>query len=97
MSDVAEQLSPAERTAAREIFSGQAQDADGNPIEACHYCGGIHTRVARLPADRQPCPRIKRIERHVDGTVLVVEFWPPGDWETDVVFPRDAFDEDDET
>lgn len=89
-------LSPAERAEAREIFSGAATDPDGNPIEACHYCGGLHGRVARLPADQQPCPRVKRIERHPDGTVLAVEYWPPGTWEIDIVFPRDAFDEDDD-
>ena len=87
-------LSPEEKADARAIFTGAATDGGGNPIEACHYCGGLHARVAGLQPDWQPCPRIKRIERHVDGTVLVVEHWPPGIWETDVIFPRDAFDDD---
>lgn len=80
-------LSEEEKEVARSIFEGAA---DGR--SACHFCAGIHDPVAELPATRQPCPRLKRIEWHPDGTVLNVEYWPPGRWEEHVIFPRDVYD-----
>lgn len=80
-------LSDEEKEAAREIFEGRV---DGKT--ACHFCAGIHAAVAGLEAHRQPCPRIRRIERHPDGTVLVLEFWPPGRWESSVIFPEDVYE-----
>lgn len=82
------ELSSEAKDAAREIFEGRV-DGKG----ACHFCAGIHSSVAGLDPKWQPCPRIKRIERHVDGSVLVVEFWEPGLWEGDVIFPSDVYDE----
>lgn len=81
-------LSDDERDAARSIFEGQVEGKS-----ACHFCAGIHATVAGLESHRQPCPRIHRIERHTDGTVLVLEFWPPGHWEDNVIFPHDVYDE----
>lgn len=81
-------LSAEDRAAAREIFEGRI---DGKT--ACHFCAGIHATVAALDPKWQPCPRIKRIERHPDGSVLAVEFWEPGIWEADVIFPSDAYDD----
>lgn len=75
---------------ARKVFRGEI---DGQT--ACHFCAGIHASVAKLRPHMQPCPRIKNVERHVDGTVLKLEFWPPKTWEHDVIFPKDVFDEDD--
>ena len=87
MADLTEQ----DKADARAIFEGKVEGRS-----ACHFCGGIHARVAGLEPHRQPCPRIKRIERHPDGTVLVVEHWPPGRWEGDIIFPDHAYgDEDD--
>lgn len=78
-------LTPEEKATARDLFE------DG---KACHFCAGLHDRVASLEPQMQPCPRIKRIERHTDGTtVLVLEFWPPGRWEADVLFPGDVYDD----
>lgn len=85
MSD-ADEFTEEQLLAARSIFEG-----DGDR-EACHFCAGIHAFVARLPADRQPCPRIRRVEWHPDGTVLNVEYWPPGRWETNVIFPNDVYE-----
>ena len=91
MSDIV-QLSAEEKADARAIFQGEVEG-----VTACHYCAGIHARVAGLAPDQQPCPRIKRLERHPDGSVTAVEFWPPGTWEFDTVFPHDAYDEDTDT
>ena len=63
--------------------------------EGCYYCAGLHDRVADLQPQDQPCPRIKRIERHADGSITVVEFWPPGTWEANILFPSSLYDEDD--
>lgn len=77
---------------ARRIFSGEE-----NGVSACWYCAGIHARVANLPAQFQPCPRIKRIEWAANGeSVASVEFWPSGQWESLVVFPGDAWDNEGE-
>lgn len=83
-------LTPSERAEARMIFEGRMEG-----VTACWYCGGIHTRVTNLPAQMQPCPRVKRIEWHHDGsTVLAVEFWANGEWEDSVVFPADVWDDE---
>ena len=77
-----------DKAQARDIFEGKLEG-----VSACQFCAGIHARVAGLASDWQPCPRIKRIERHSDGTILVLEHWPPGRWETNVIFPGDVYDE----
>lgn len=84
-----DQLTAEERETARAIFEGEIEGRS-----ACHFCAGIHSHVAGLPPQLQPCPRVKRVERHVDGTVLVVEFWRPGTWESDVIFPEDVYEDD---
>lgn len=93
------ELTAAEKAQARKLFDGQIVDAHGTVKTACIYCGGLHdgpgAPLPTLKPIEQPCPRIKRIERHLDGTVLTIEFWPPGAWESGTVFPRDV-NEDDE-
>lgn len=43
---------------------------------------------------RQPCPRVKRAVWHSDGTLLEVEYWPSGQWESaDIIYPRTVFSE----
>jgi hypothetical protein len=84
-------LSAEEQAAARAIFEGKAEGKT-----ACHFCAGIHATVANLPPSRQPCPRIKRIEWHPDGTVLVLEYHHPGDWaDENTIFPHDVYDAED--
>lgn len=74
---------------ARQIFEGRVEGKS-----ACHFCAGIHATVAGLAASRQPCPRVKRVEWHVDGTVLVVEYWSPSQWnDENTIFPHDVYDE----
>lgn len=74
---------------AREIFEGHA---DGKT--ACHFCAGIHASVAGLMPSRQPCPRVKRVEWHADGTVLVLEYWSPNLWnDENTIFPHDVYEE----
>jgi len=88
-----EPLSDHQKKLAREIFEGEIEGRS-----ACVYCAGIHSHVANVDAYWQPCPRIRRIERHPDGSILVLEFWPNGDWEDNVIFPDDVYDdEEDET
>lgn len=82
------ELTAADKASARAIFEGRTEGR-----AACQWCAGIHAQVAGLPPMWQPCPRIKRVERHTDGSVLVVEHWPPGTWEADVIFPADVYDE----
>jgi len=82
-------LSSAEKAAAKEIFEGELENRS-----ACVYCAGIHAHVAKLDAYWQPCPRIRRIERHPDGSILVLEFWPNGDWEQEVIFPDDVYEDE---
>lgn len=74
---------------ARQIFEGKVEGKS-----ACHFCAGIHATVAGLAFSRQPCPRVKRIEWHADGTVLVLEYWPPDQWnDEDTIFPNDVYGE----
>jgi len=76
---------------ARGVFAGEAKDPQGRIVKACYYCGGIHTRVVDVPEDWQlSCPRIKSMQRDSSGALLGVEFWPPGEWETNVIFPADV-------
>jgi len=66
---------------ARQIF------AEG---KACEDCGGIHSRA---------CPRVKRQvwlrTGPGAGQRTEVEFWPPGWDDTGIIWPEDAYDEDD--
>lgn len=71
------------------IFEGKVEDKS-----ACWHCGGIHSIVAKLRLDQQPCPRIKRVERNPDGFPLITEYWPPGTWEKDVLFLHQIYDDD---
>ena len=82
----ADELTEEEKQDARQIFEGKVEG-----VSACQFCGGLHGRVAGLSQHLQPCPRIKRIEYHPDGSVLVVENWEPGTWERDVVFPHHVY------
>lgn len=82
-------MSAEAKEAARLIFEGKQEGRS-----ACVYCGGIHVAVAGLDIWRQPCPRVKIME--IDGgQVKRVEFWPNGDWESNVVFPEDVYDDAD--
>lgn len=82
-------LTNEEQDAARAIFEGRIEGKT-----ACHYCAGIHATVANLTAARQPCPRVRRIEWHVDGTALNVEYWSPNEWaDENTVFPHDVYEE----
>lgn len=85
---MANDLDEEAKVAAQAIFDGKVQGRS-----ACYFCSGIHGVVAKLPAQEQPCPRIKRLVRGPGGTVQEVEFWPAGAWETNVVFPWDLSDE----
>lgn len=86
-------LTGEERDAAKLIFEGKVEGKT-----ACHYCAGIHATVANLAASRQPCPRIRRIEWHADGTVLNVEFWPPNEWaDENTIFPHDVYGDEEPT
>jgi hypothetical protein len=79
---------------ARKIFEGKTEGKSG-----CVHCSGIHDLVFRLPANRQPCPRVKSIKWHPDGTMLEVEYWPRGQWEPpgdQVIYPHDVYTVDDE-
>lgn len=91
-TDSALELTEDEIRTARKIFEGEIQGRSG-----CHFCTGIHDTVRGLPPQRQPCPRIKRITWHQDGTVLDVEYWPRSEWATDedTIFPHDVYDADD--
>lgn len=81
-----------EREDARQIFEGKIEGKS-----ACRLCAGIHAMVAGLAPEQQPCPRVKRLEYAATGQVLSVEFWPwNGNWEVNVIFPQDAY-EDNET
>lgn len=86
------ELTEAEKADARELFEGRV---DGRT--ACQHCGGIHAHVVGLPSGWQPCPRIRKIERHTDGAIIAVEYWPNGAWEADVIFPGHVYDVDDDT
>lgn len=71
------------REQARAIFSGE--DEDHPP---CQDCGGVHARA---------CPRIRSIKTIISDKGIVVErevtFWPPGQWEHQVIFWDDINDE----
>lgn len=81
-------MSEESKESARQIFSGQDPDR-----KACIHCAGLHYQLDGLSRFQQPCPRIKKIQRHTDqDTILEVEYWPNGEWEADVVFPGDVFE-----
>jgi hypothetical protein len=83
------ELSEEEKSDARDIFEGKSDAA-----RACRHCAGLHPAVVDLKDGQQPCPRVKRVKWHTDGmTILDVEYWPNGEWETDVVFPGDVYDD----
>lgn len=82
-------LSDEVKAQARDIFEGKVEG-----VTECQFCAGIHPRVTGLDISWQPCPRIKRIERHTDGSILVIEHWEPGSWEHNVIFPDDVFDDE---
>lgn len=84
-------LTSEQKADAREIFEGKNPDR-----KACQHCAGLHHAVAGLPESRQPCRRIKTIKWHTDGSILEVEYWPSGEWETDVVFPGEVYDDEDD-
>ena len=71
----------------QEKLEAQAIFAAGN---ACTDCGGIHQRA---------CPRIKRQvwigQGASAGTRTEVEYWPPGWDDTGVIWPEEAFDDED--
>lgn len=86
MTEDSSSLTEQQREDAKKIFQGEVEG-----VSACHFCGGIHAHVAGIAQHWQPCPRVKRVERHSDGSVLVVEHWEPGTWEKDVIFPADVY------
>lgn len=81
---------------ARDVFENKATS-----IRPCVFCAGLHNRVVGLPDHEQPCPRVKRVERNGDGVILVLEFWPNGEWEQGIVFPDSVYsvaeDEEEDT
>lgn len=72
-------LTDEEKGYIREIFEDES-----HRHRVCTICGGLHLRA---------CPRVKRIERHPDGTILAEEYWPPGTWENEnIIFPETAYE-----
>lgn len=87
MDDIRSEMSDDEILEARKIFRGDESGKSG-----CWHCGALHDRVANLPQQRQPCPRVKRAVWHADGSLLEVEYWRPGTWEdADAIYPSDVF------
>jgi hypothetical protein len=82
------ELTDQEKEDARKIFEGEVEGKS-----ACYHCAGIHAAVAKVPIDRQPCPRIKKIDYAATGQVVSVEYWPwDHSWEGNVIFPQDVYD-----
>jgi hypothetical protein len=76
-------FTPRQKADARQMF----RDGKG-----CTFCGGFHLRA---------CPRVSKAGStyspggdHVTATT--VEYWPPGTWETGILWPEDAFDDDED-
>lgn len=83
-----EPLSEEERREARLILRGKVEGKAG-----CVHCAGVHPTVRGLKLDRQPCPRVRRAVWHADGTLLEVEYWKDGEWDTsEVVTFGEAFE-----
>lgn len=53
--------------------------------KACGDCGGIHQRA---------CPRVREKEFHPNGNLVRVRYFRSFD-DTGVIWPEDAFDDDD--
>jgi hypothetical protein len=72
------------RDDARAIFSGS--DADHPP---CQDCGGVHARA---------CPRLSSVRTVINEKGIVTErevsYWPPGQWEHNVIFWDDINEPD---
>jgi hypothetical protein len=85
------ELTEDEIATARKIFEGEIPGRSG-----CHFCAGIHDTVRGLPPQRQPCPRVRRITWHADGTVVEAEYWPRSEWlDDDTIFPHDVYGAED--
>ena len=79
-------FTPEQRADARAIFEGKIADR-----KACEYCGGVHLRS---------CPRVRhsRVVWKPDLTGMLEQeiwFWPPGTWESDVLFADQVYGDDD--
>jgi hypothetical protein len=76
------------RNDARAIFAG-----DDAEHKACDDCGGVHARA---------CPRIASLhvkigtEGDTKGVIIErhVTYWPPGQWEKDIIFWDDVNEPD---
>jgi hypothetical protein len=88
-------LTPEERKEAREAFEGSLRDRMGAYVDVvCVHCAGLHDRVIRLHQQRQPCPRVRRIEFH-GNEISSVEYWPEGRWDDSrVIYPHHVYVED---
>lgn len=79
-------LTKLERATAQQVFRGEVAGKG-----ACEDCGGIHQRA---------CPRIKRQvwigQGSSAGTRTEVEYWPPGWDDAGVIWPEDAFADNDD-
>lgn len=92
------QLSRDEKLAAQRIFRGEESGK-----APCQWCGGLHVRTVLVAPGQSArtgetheaaCPRIRKLEFHANSNLISVEFWRTWD-ESGVVFPEDAFDDDD--
>jgi hypothetical protein len=88
-------LTAEEKAGFRAVFRG---DVAGRP--PCQWCGGLHQR-GETGKDGPgftagaACPRIRRLEWHPNSNLISVEFADKYD-ESGIVFPEDAFDDDED-
>lgn len=88
-------LDPEDKKLAQSILRGLEIDRNNVPRSGCVHCAGVHDVVDGLPQWRQPCPRVRRIVWSGDQAVEV-EYWRHDQWDSsDVIFPAEAFEEDD--
>jgi hypothetical protein len=96
-----DRLSRDEKRAAQAAFRGE--EPGKGP---CQWCGGLHVRTLLqppAPSGASPpvgvqyeaaCPRVRKLEFHANSNLVSVEFFGVYD-ETGIVFPEDAFDDED--
>lgn len=93
-------LTPLEKVTAQQVYRGEVQGKF-----PCQWCGGLHQRGDWAPAPpgveppvgvrwNAACPRVRKMDFHPNGNLISVTF-AEGRWdESGVVFPEDAFDDE---
>jgi len=66
------------------------------PDSPCPECGGYHLHQSPPDHPGSTCPRVKRLVFLGNGNRVEVEYFPNGEWEENVIFTEDVYDDSEE-